>query len=149
MGTSAKTFVDSNRLIHAHDVDQDAAVKVEARRVVATYMPWCLEPEAGDVGEAFRIEDEAGISFRDALIVAAAARGGATSVLSEDLNHGQFLSGVTVIDPFEESGGTAVDAGRRAATTKIDCVRARLTRARRHKTARKVWWTRFSPDGTH
>jgi predicted nucleic acid-binding protein len=57
---------------------------MEARRVVGTYLPWCLEPAVGDVNEAFRIEDEAGISFRDALIVAAAARSGATRVLSED-----------------------------------------------------------------
>jgi len=36
--------------------------KVEARRVVGTYVSWCVEPETGDIGEAFRIEDEAGIS---------------------------------------------------------------------------------------
>lgn len=62
----------------------------------------CLEPEATDVHEAFRIEDEAGISFRDALIVTAAARSGATRVLSEDLSAGQVISGVSVVNPFEE-----------------------------------------------
>lgn len=76
--------------------------KAEARRVVGTYMPWCLEPEASDVDEAFRIEDEARISFWDALIVAAAARGGAVRVLSEDLNPGQVICGVTVVNPFDE-----------------------------------------------
>ncbi|MDR1989178.1 MAG: PIN domain-containing protein, partial [Acidobacteriaceae bacterium] len=126
-GTNARTFVDSNILIYAHDVDagrkRDVAKarlgdlwlartgvlsvqvlyefyvnvtrkirtplsKAEARQVVGTYIVWCLEPEANDVNEAFRIEDEAGISFWDALIVAVAARGGATRVLSEDLNPG-------------------------------------------------------------
>lgn len=77
--------------------------KAEARGVVATYIPWCVEPQVGDVSEAFRIEDEAGISFWDALIVAAAARSGATRVLSEDLNQGQLISGVTVVNPFEHS----------------------------------------------
>jgi predicted nucleic acid-binding protein len=77
--------------------------KAEARRVVGTYIPWCLEPETGDANEAFRIEDEAGISFWDALIVATAARSGATRLLSEDLNPGQIISGVTVVNPFEES----------------------------------------------
>ena len=77
--------------------------KTEARGVVRTYVPWCLEPETSDVSEAFRIEDEAGISFWDALIVAAAARSGATRVLSEDLNPGQIVSGVTVVNPFEDS----------------------------------------------
>lgn len=37
--------------------------KSEARRVVRTYIAWCLQPETGDIDEAFRIEDEAGISL--------------------------------------------------------------------------------------
>ena len=82
--------------------------KAEARQVVRTYMPWCLEPETSDVDDAFRIEDEAGISFCDALIVAAAARGGATRVLSEDFNAGQIISGVKVVNPFEQPAGTPI-----------------------------------------
>jgi predicted nucleic acid-binding protein len=73
-----------------------------ARRVVRTYIAWCLQPETGDIDEAFRIEDEVGISFWDALILAAAARSGATRVLSEDLNAGQIISGVTVVNPFDQ-----------------------------------------------
>lgn len=57
---------------------------------------------------AFRIEDEAGISFWDALIVAAAARGGVTRVLSEDLNAGQIISGVRVVNPFDWRAGPPV-----------------------------------------
>jgi predicted nucleic acid-binding protein len=74
--------------------------KAAARRVVETYIPWCLEPDTGDVNDAFRIEDEAGLNFWDALIVATAVRSGATRVLSEDLNHGQIISGVIVVNPF-------------------------------------------------
>lgn len=85
--------------------------KAEARAVVRTYVPWCLHPETGDVNEAFRIEDEAGISFWDALIVVAAARSGATRVLSEDLNPDQIISGVAVVNPFEEAVGAPPDAG--------------------------------------
>ena len=47
-GTSAKTFVDSNRLIYAHDVDQDAAVQsggTPGRRNLHALVPF--EPEAG------------------------------------------------------------------------------------------------------
>jgi predicted nucleic acid-binding protein len=69
-----------------------------------TYIPWCLEPESRDINEAFRIEDEGSISFWDALIVAAAARSGATRVLSEDLDPGQVIAGVTVVNPFEGFG---------------------------------------------
>jgi predicted nucleic acid-binding protein len=59
-------------------------------------------PRIADVDAAFRIEDEASIGFWDALIVAVAARSGARRVLSEDLNSGQVIAGVTVHNPFEE-----------------------------------------------
>lgn len=103
----ARTGVLSTQVLHEFYVNVTRKIrtplpKAEARRVVGTYMPWCLQPEASDVDEAFRIEDEAGISFWDALIVAAAARSGAARVLSEDLNPGQVISGVTLINPFED-----------------------------------------------
>lgn len=140
-GTSDRSFVGSNVLIYAHDVDagrkretardllrdlwvdrtgvlstqvlHEFYVNVtrrirtplptpEARSVVATYVPWCIEPTIADVEAAFRIEDEAAIAFWDALIVAAAARSGATRVLSEDLNPGQVIAGVTIHNPFGE-----------------------------------------------
>jgi predicted nucleic acid-binding protein len=40
------------------------------------------------------------ISFYDALIVEAALRGGAEILYSEDLQHGQNLDGLRVINPF-------------------------------------------------
>ncbi len=40
------------------------------------------------------------IPFWDALILAAAASSGCATVLSEDLNPGQAILGVTVQDPF-------------------------------------------------
>jgi predicted nucleic acid-binding protein len=49
---------------------------------------------------AFRIEDESEIGFWDALIVAAAAKSGATRLLSEDLNPGQKIAGLSVENPF-------------------------------------------------
>jgi predicted nucleic acid-binding protein len=102
----ARTGLLSSQVLHEFYVNVTRKIrtplsKAEARRVVGTYIPWCLRPEPGDVEEAFRIEDEAGLSFWDALIVAAAARGGATRVLSEDLNPGQIVSGVMVENPFD------------------------------------------------
>ena len=104
----ARTGVLSTQVLHEFYVNVTRKIrtpvsKAEARAVVGTYIPWCLEPQTGDVNEAFRIEDEAGIGFWDALIVAAAARGGATRVLSEDLNPGQIISGITVVNPFLDS----------------------------------------------
>lgn len=150
-GTSAKSFVDSNVLIYAHDADagrkRDVArallrdlwlarsgvlstqvlhefyvnvtrkirtplSKADARAVVGAYLPWCTEPEPGDAIAAFRIEDEAALSFWDALILATAARSGATRVLSEDLNPGQIISGVTVVNPFVDSPETPSRRGK-------------------------------------
>ena len=71
-----------------------------ARAVVATYSAWCIDISNADVFTAFKIEDSPQISFWDALIVAAAVKGGATSILSEDLNAGQDISGVRIVNPF-------------------------------------------------
>lgn len=45
---------------------------------------------------------EARIGLRDALILAVAARSGARRVVSEDLNAGQAIAGVTIQNPFKE-----------------------------------------------
>lgn len=139
-GTSDRTFVDTNVLIYAHDVDAgvrhemarehlralwrngtgvlspqvlqefyvNATRKIakplpppQARRVVDAYAVWCVSgigPD--DIRMAFQIEDEAHLGFWDALIVAVAARSGARRLLTEDLNDGQVIAGVTVTHPF-------------------------------------------------
>lgn len=136
---SGKTFVDTNVLIYAHDVDakekhqaakavltelwsdrsgllssqvlQEFYVNVtrkiahplgkpSARLVVSTYIPWCVDTGFSEITTAFRIEDECKISFWDALIVAAAVRGGANRILSEDMNSGQKIAGMRIENPF-------------------------------------------------
>jgi predicted nucleic acid-binding protein len=52
------------------------------------------------VAEAMRLSRTATISYWDALVVSAAARSGAKRLYSEDLNHGQVLLGVEVVNPF-------------------------------------------------
>lgn len=139
-GTSDRTFVDTNVLIYAHDVDagrkHDVAKAVlrdlwaeragvlstqvlqefyvnatrklkkplarqEARTVVETYAAWCVDSiTPADVSAAFQIEDRARIGFWDALIVAVAVRSGARRLLSEDLNAGQSIAGLTIHNPF-------------------------------------------------
>jgi predicted nucleic acid-binding protein len=73
----------------------------EARSVVETYAAWCVEGiSPADVSAAFQIEDRARIGFWDALILAVAIRSGARRVLSEDLNAGQKIAGLTIHNPF-------------------------------------------------
>ncbi len=76
--------------------------KDKARSVVMAYAVWCVDVDSDDVLEAFRIEDEAGIGFWDALVVASAAKAGAARLLSEDLNSGQTIDGVRIENPFME-----------------------------------------------
>lgn len=139
---SDKTFVDTNVLIYAHDVDaarkheiakdllrtlwlkrtgmvstqvlqefyvnatrkiRKPLTKPEARSVVDTYAPWCVDGiTTSDLAAAFQLEDQARIGFWDALIVAVAARAGARRVVSEDLNNGQSIAGISIHNPFKE-----------------------------------------------
>lgn len=142
-GTSDRTFVDTNILIYAHDVDagrkheiakhllrtlweeragmlstqvlqefyvnatrkiRKPLTKAEARGVVDTYAPWCVDGiTTNDLSAAFQIEDQARVGFWDALIIAVAARAGARRLVSEDLNAGQSIAGVTIHSPFKEA----------------------------------------------
>ena len=136
---SDKTFIDTNVLIYAHDVDakrkHEAAKRVlhelwsehtgvlsmqvlqefyvnvtrkiasplpkdVARMVVTSYAIWCVETTPTEMSSAFRIEDESRIGFWDALIVASAAKCGASRILSEDLNAGQMIAGIRIENPF-------------------------------------------------
>ncbi len=138
-----KTFVDTNVLIYAHDVDaktkheiaktvlqelwsnrtgvlsmqvlQEFYVnatrkiprplsKSEARLVVSSYAVWCIDSMPADISTAFRIEDECTIGFWDALIIASALKSGAGQILSEDLNAGQTIAGMLIVNPFARAG---------------------------------------------
>jgi predicted nucleic acid-binding protein len=77
--------------------------KERARKVVDTYAVWCSEATTvEDILMASKTEEDAKISFWDALIITLAAKTGATRLLSEDLNPEQSIAGVTVVNPFLE-----------------------------------------------
>jgi predicted nucleic acid-binding protein len=72
-----------------------------AREVVTTYGAWVREPTTPEtVLRAVDLAELAQISFWDALIVAAAEQAGAAELLSEDLNDGQTIAGVKVVNPL-------------------------------------------------
>jgi predicted nucleic acid-binding protein len=52
------------------------------------------------IREAGRLSQQASLSFWDALIVVSAVRSGAHRLYTEDLNHGQRILGVEVVNPF-------------------------------------------------
>lgn len=55
---------------------------------------------ADHIVSAMQMEERYNISFWDALILSAAASGGAEVLYTEDLNHGQQYGTVTVRNPF-------------------------------------------------
>ena len=136
---NGKTFVDTNVLIYAHDVDakekhsvaketvselwanrngvlsvqvlqefyfnatrklSKPLLKKYARAIVDQYSIWCIDTTPAEIAVAFRIEDEARLGFWDALICATALKAGAARILSEDLNAGQKIAGIRVVNPF-------------------------------------------------
>jgi predicted nucleic acid-binding protein len=73
-----------------------------AREVLGAYGSWIREATtAATVMRATEIADMAQLSFWDALIVASAEQAGATHLYSEDLNAGQNIAGVLVVNPLD------------------------------------------------
>lgn len=73
----------------------------EARSDLRALLAWQPAPVTEAVLEsAWAVADRFGLSWWDALIVAAAQRAGAALLLGEDLQDGQDLDGVRVVNPF-------------------------------------------------
>ena len=72
-----------------------------AREITRNYSVWQTEIiGTADVFRASELEETNRISFWDALIIVCAAKGGASRLLSEDLNAGQKIAGVLIDNPF-------------------------------------------------
>jgi predicted nucleic acid-binding protein len=72
-----------------------------AREVIRNYGLWVESPltpatlvRASEISEAWKL------AFWDAMILAAAEQDSADELLTEDLNHGQVIAGVRVLNPF-------------------------------------------------
>jgi len=75
----------------------------KAREVARNYSLWQTETiHPVDVFRASEIEEANQISFWDALIVVTATKGGASTLLSEDLSAGQIIAGVAIENPFAD-----------------------------------------------
>ena len=72
-----------------------------ARQFVRTYSAWQTETVGPqDIQFASELEEQHQLSFWDALIVAAALKAGAGTILTEDLSPGRSISGVRIENPF-------------------------------------------------
>jgi predicted nucleic acid-binding protein len=76
--------------------------KSEASRYVEQYFVWpVVRLSTTSIRKAFEIELRDKLSFWDALIVSAAFQAGVKRIYSEDLNPGQKIAGVTIVNPFK------------------------------------------------
>jgi predicted nucleic acid-binding protein len=138
----ARTFVDTNILVYAHDLDagnkhliakkavfdlwesrsgvlstqvlQEFYVTLTrkistplkrpiVRRIVKNYTNWeVVLNDAGILIQASEIEETYNLSFWDALIVSAAYSRNIDTILTEDLNHGQYVEGILITNPFKK-----------------------------------------------
>jgi predicted nucleic acid-binding protein len=72
-----------------------------AREVVRTYAAWvCVPISPATILRATEIAEVWRLSFWDGMIVASAEETNADRLLTEDLNDGQIIAGIKVINPF-------------------------------------------------
>jgi len=80
---------------------QQPVTAEQARSLISDYLAW--DPIINDGAamlEAIDLEKRYQLSFWDSLIIAAAQKGGASIICSEDFNHGQKFGSVEVLNPF-------------------------------------------------
>ncbi|MHB8855282.1 MAG: PIN domain-containing protein [Bellilinea sp.] len=91
-------YVSVTRKI-AHPMDTKAA-----RQIVSDLAQWKIHtPTVDDLLQAIDIQETHQISYWDAMVVQSAVRLGCTTLVSEDLTHGQIVAGVEIINPFTET----------------------------------------------
>lgn len=78
-----------------------AMPKAQARHLVAAYGEWCsIATDIQLTVSASKLEEDHRLSWWDALILEAALRSGATTLLSEDLHDGQRFGRLVIRNPF-------------------------------------------------
>lgn len=82
----------------------------EARIEIGALDAWHpIGNDASLLRSAWKIEDRFGFSFWDSLVVAAAQRAACDVLLTEDLQDGRVLDGLTVVDPFAHTPDSILD----------------------------------------
>jgi predicted nucleic acid-binding protein len=78
-----------------------SSARASAREVVSMYAPWVHHPTTPEtILRGTELAELAQVSFWDALILASAEEAGAAQLYSEDLNSGQTIAGVKIVNPL-------------------------------------------------
>jgi predicted nucleic acid-binding protein len=101
---SSKNGVISTQVLSEWTVNLHRKLNMQwqnIEKIILPYLNWTvvyLEPL--DTIEAIRIAQKNSLSYWDSQIVCAAIKANASYLLSEDLNHGQKIEGIKVVNPF-------------------------------------------------
>jgi|BarGraIncu00222A_1022003.scaffolds.fasta_scaffold32982_1 predicted nucleic acid-binding protein len=105
-----RTIADHTLALSPQNLNECYRVLSQRRRIVdeaaarsyLTYlMPWCIAPlDAQTTLRAWAVQDEAGLAWWDALLVASALIAGCKLFISEDMQDGCVISGMRVANPF-------------------------------------------------
>lgn len=75
-----------------------------ARAVIGRYATWRVHRiEPSNITAASELEKRHRQSFWDALVIVSASAIGATTLVSEDMQHGRRIAGIEIVDPFRRS----------------------------------------------
>jgi len=87
-----------------HKRERDWTEIERAVSVIRARFPDVMPLTADTHASALDLARYHGLSFYDALIVAAALEAGCDTLYTEDMQHGRSLGGLTIINPFHEGG---------------------------------------------
>ena len=74
---------------------------VEAQNHVRRYAAWIHSDSSISTSlRAIDLMQVHKLSFWDGMVIAAAEEAGAAEIITEDLNHGQIVAGVRIVNPF-------------------------------------------------
>lgn len=81
----------------------DVSIASASQMLEDILMPlWQVNPTQSLYRSSLTVQERYGFSYYDSLIVAAALEAGCTRLYTEDLQHGQQIQQLTVIDPFRD-----------------------------------------------
>jgi predicted nucleic acid-binding protein len=109
----ARVFRTSTQVLQELFVTLTRKVKTplaaqEALQYLDQIAAWpVITTDYGAVREAAALSTSAVLSFWDALVIVAASRSGAKRLYTEDLQDGQVILGVEIVNPFRRTSGAS------------------------------------------
>ncbi len=101
-GVVSYQVVQETLNVLTHKMKKPCISSDDASRLLETVLQpmWRVMPSAGLFKRALRNKAQYALSFYDSLIVSAAQEAGCTRLYSEDMQHGQLIGKLKIVNPF-------------------------------------------------